>query len=72
MFKNRAIQVKMVKNDKEDAPKPTTSDQFRVNAATMRIASLHIKNTILTIGKVVVVYVAADTIRQVMVEQAKK
>ena len=71
MFKNRALQVKMVKNEKE-SPQPTSSDEIQVMIAATRVVSRHVQNTIVTIGKVALAYIAADTIRQVMVEHAKK
>lgn len=69
MFKNRALQVKMVKNDKEETPRFDRMETFLDNAATM---SVFVSDVLKTVGKTVLVYVAADTIRQVMVEHAKK
>lgn len=72
MLKNRAIQVKMVKNDNGETTKPTPSDQFMVMAAATRVVSAHMQKTIVTVGKVILTYIAADTIRQVMVAKASK
>lgn len=67
---NRAIQVKMVKNEKEEA---TASDQndhhFEGKTA---IIGEHLRHTIGTVGKLILIYIAADTVRQVAIEKAKR
>lgn len=71
MFKNRALKVSMVKNDTPD------------NTARAELAEEHFLDRIFVIkestkeiikagAKAVVVYVAIDTVRQVMIENAKK
>jgi hypothetical protein len=72
MLKNRVLQVKMVKNGKEEEPKPNSADDVQTMIAATRVVSRHVQNTIITIGKVVVLYIAADTVRQVAVAKASK
>lgn len=69
MLKDRALQVKMVKNAKDETVEVDRGELFYKKA---NLVGCHIRNTVVSIGKTVLLYVAADTIRQVMVEHAKK
>lgn len=67
---NRAIQVKMVKNEKEEAiASDHTDHHFEGKTA---IIGEHLRHMIGTVGKLILLYIAADTIRQVSIEKAKK
>ncbi len=67
---NRALQVKMVKNEKNSTPQPDqTDEQFEGKVA---IIGAHLLTAIEKIGKAAVVYVLVDTVRQVAVARASK
>lgn len=70
MLFNRSLQVKMVKNAKEDT-KPSSQSDITLEGKTA-IIGYALKSTIETIGKAVIAYVAVDTVRQVMVARASK
>ena len=69
MLKNRSLQVKMVKD--ADTPIETVEDivGFEEKVA---IIGHQIKGILLMVGGGVIVYIAADTLRQVAIEQVKK
>jgi hypothetical protein len=66
---NRALQVKMVKSSKNEAPPTPTEDKFVSRATFVAYAS---KSVIQEIGSAVVAYIVLDTIRQVLVAKASK
>lgn len=76
MFRNRSLQVKMVKDDKKtatpyDHDMEYTKFEDKVTAISDAIKS-NVKKTIVVSVGAVIAYVAADTVRQVAVELAKK
>lgn len=69
LFKDRSLQVRMVKND-ETVLSPTQDQaQFEIKA---QIVADQILNILTIVGTGVLAYVAADTVRQVAIERAKK
>ncbi len=68
---NRALQVKMVKNEKKNSAPQTdqTDSHFEGKAA---IIGAHLLTAVEKIGKTVVVFVLVDTIRQVAIAKAQK
>ncbi len=66
MLKNRAIQVKMVKNAKDETVVVDSGELFYKKA---NLIGCHLRNTVVSIGKTVLLYVAADTIRQIAVNK---
>lgn len=69
MFKNRAIQVKMVKTDKEELAAPLNDVDFEVKVTTITNA---IETSIKKLGVAVLTYVAADTFRQILIQRASR
>jgi hypothetical protein len=69
MFKNREFRIKMVNPDKTPvAPAPTEEELVDKVA----LAAVTIKSVVWTAAGAMVTYVAADTLRRVAVELAKK
>ena len=67
---NRALQVKMVKADAEETPAVNQQDKtFEGKAA---IVGHFLVEAVKQVGSTVLLYVAADTVRQVMVAKTKK
>ncbi len=67
---NRAFQVRMVKNDKDETDPPNQTDKHLEGKAA--IIGFHLERAVAKIGGAVIVYVAVDTVRQVMVIKARK
>lgn len=68
MFKNRALQVKLIKTDKKNVPtQPQTEEQFEGKVA---VIAIHLRSAVKDLGLAVVAYVAIDTVRQVLVAKA--
>lgn len=65
---NRHIQVKLKKNDKA-LPYDQSVEDLETKLA---IISEHVEKAIRKMGRAVVAYVVIDTVRQVLVAQAKK
>ncbi len=68
-MRKRVLQVKMVKNEKEEPTSPDDPDNFYKKAAFI---GDYLENAFGSIGKAVLIYIAADTVRQVMVAKASK
>lgn len=73
MFKNRSIQVKVVKDEKMNNPYDQENETFehRVYAAGAAVKDT-MKGCFKTVMAGVITYIVADTIRQVSIEIAKK
>lgn len=68
MLKNRSLQVKMVK----DADMPAEEIEEVSFDEKVAIIGHQIKGILLMVGGGIIVYVAADTLRQIAIEQTKK
>lgn len=68
MFK-RALQVKMVKDEKKTAHEPDPIDVIETKAA---IIAVYAKETVVTVGKVIAAYIAVDTVRQIALTKFNK
>lgn len=66
---NRALQVKVVKNDKHD---PATQDVEMAFEDKVDLIDEVVERTLRRIGVAVVTYVAADTVRKILVAKASK
>lgn len=67
---NRVLQVKLVKNDKREETAPSHTDTtFEGKTA---IIGQYLVKTVETIVGAVIMYVVADTARQVLVVKAQK
>lgn len=66
---NRAIQVKMVKNDKKNTTEPNFEEVISIKFAQ---ASRMMKDITRTIGIAVIGYVVVDTARQMLIAKALK
>jgi hypothetical protein len=66
---NRALQIKMIKDEKTNTPPPQQSPDFdrKVTFVTKQIRDLAADG-----AKCVVLYIVLDTVRKVAVEMAKK
>lgn len=75
MFKNRHLQVKVVKDDVNEThlydQESDETFEEKVNAIGEAIKTTVKKTAFVVVGSVIA-YVAADTVRQVAVELAKK
>lgn len=69
MFKNRSLEVKVVKQPKDQPMPVDTEDEFSKRLTEVRQV---LEVVIPQVAVMVIGYVAADTVRQVIVEQAKK
>ena len=70
MFKNRALQVKWIRTDKNQSATPTTEDtDFGDKVITMTTAAEII---VKKVAMAALAYVVVDTLRQVTIEKAKK
>lgn len=69
MFKNRTLQMKMVKNDDETEIYEFDEEEFEKKAS---IIGRHFKDALLATGGLVIAYVFADTIRQVAINKTEK
>lgn len=69
MLKNRSLQVKMVK---DEAQEYVDVDEAQVFAEKVACVASYGRDAVILVGKVVIAYIVADTIRQVAVEHAKK
>lgn len=69
MFKDRSLQVKVVKHGDEPLDLVEEVRQFEVKA---EVVADQIKSVLTFIGTGVLAYVLADTLRQVAIERAKK
>lgn len=67
MFKNRKVEIKVV-NTKKNPTEPLQEVTFETKA---RVISAAVHHVVYQIGKAMIAYVAVDTIRKVMIEQAK-
>lgn len=67
MFKNRAIQVKMVKTDKNEQTAQDSDPGFEGKVYTITNA---IEFTIKKLGAAAIAYVAVDTVRQILIQRA--
>lgn len=66
---NRALQVKMVKTEKETTTQPNPEDVLEKKLA---VISRSFENMALKVGKAVIAYVVADTVRQILVAKATR
>jgi hypothetical protein len=64
---NRKIQVDLVKKQKEETAE-RNSEEF---AKKMSITKIHLKEIVRNVAGGVALYVLLDTVRQVMIENAK-
>ncbi len=69
MFKNRSLQVKMVKDGEETSDIVEEVGQFEIKA---EVVAQQVKSILLYIGGGIVAYIVADTIRQVTIEEARR
>lgn len=69
MLKGRSLQVKMVKDEEVDDDTVAKVGTFEIKA---EVVADQIKSVLMFIGGGILTYVAADTVRQVMIERAKK
>lgn len=67
---NRTLQVKMVKNDKEELTSPIRTENTFEDKAS--IIGYHFERTAVKIGFGIIIYVFADTLRQVLVALATR
>lgn len=69
MFKNRSLQVKMVKSGEETTDVVEEVGQFEIKA---EVVADQVKSVLMFIGTGVIAYVAADTIRQIAIARARR
>ncbi len=68
-MRNRVLQVKMVKPEASETLPSDQIDQFEERAA---LVGCYIEKTVKMVGGAVLAYIAADTVRQVMVVKVSK
>lgn len=68
VFKDKALQVTVVKKEDQDPPAPLT----RVPDDTVEKIGQQAQGILQTAGALVLLYVGADTIRKVIIEISKK
>jgi hypothetical protein len=68
---NRTLQVKMVKTDKEDCGPPEQSNNTTFDGKAA-VVCRYTERVVEKIASAVVTYLVVDTIRQVVIERAKK
>lgn len=69
MFKDRKLEMRVVNSKKEPTEAAQNDIRFEEKAA---IAANYLEKIVGKVGIMVVAFVAIDTVRQVMVEHAKK
>ena len=68
-FKNRSIQVRMVKAEEVDEDVVEKVGTFEIKA---EVVADQVQSVLMTVGIGILTYVVADTLRQVAIERAKR